>query len=265
MTLAEALLSRKSDGRCAFVPFVTAGDPSLKGTARFLRTLEKVGADIIELGVPFSDPVADGAVIQSSYQRALRAGATLSGVLNFLKRLRGSGMRIPVVLFTYLNPVLRLGYGAFARRCSQSGVNGVLVVDLPAEEAAPLASALSRRGVEPVLLASPTTSEARLRRIGRLSGSIVYYVSREGVTGVRKGLAPGLKARLRKVKVLVKKPLIVGFGVARSSQARALAPLAEGVVVGSALVGEVAASASISEACRNLHRRSRSIISGLRS
>lgn len=251
MSLAQAL-SR----RTGFVPFIIAGDPNLSATARYLKALEKAGADIIEIGVPFSDPVADGPVIQASSQRALRAGTTLESTLSLIKRLRGSGFRVPVILFTYLNPCLKFGHVRFAELCAQSGVDGVLVVDLPLENADCVADELARRGLELVLLAAPTTSDARLRRIGRRSGSIVYYVSREGVTGARHGLAPGLPARLKRVRRLVGKPLIVGFGVAGPAQARALARHAEGVVVGSALVAIAAkgGEAALTRLARRLVR-----------
>ncbi len=239
-TLAAALERSRRAGRAGFVPFLAAGDPSLKATALFARSLEHAGADLLELGVPFSDPVADGPVIQAASQRALKAGATLAKVLELAAGLSGSGFRAPIILFTYLNPVLRMGLPVFARRCAESGVRGVLIVDLCAEESQAVYAPLRKRGVEPVLLASPTTSDARLRLIGRLSGSVVYYVSREGVTGARRGLAPGLSRRLARVRRLTGKPLLVGFGVSEPAQARALAPLADGVVVGSALVAAAA-------------------------
>lgn len=259
MSLAEALSSRRARGRCGFVPFLTAGDPSLLETAANLRALAAAGADIIELGVPFSDPMADGPVIQAADHRALLRGVTLPKVLALVARLRRKGFSTPVILFTYLNPVWSMGAEAFAKACGKSGVDGVLVVDLPGEEASRLGVPLRARGVEPVLLASPTTSDARLRSIGRASGSIVYYVSREGVTGARKGLAPGIAARLRRVRRLTGKAVIVGFGVATGAQARALSGLADGVVVGSALV----AAAGGPKGSRRLARLARSITAGL--
>lgn len=231
MSLARLLAARR---RCGFVPFLTAGDPSLAATEHYARALAEAGADVLELGVPFSDPVADGPVISAAAARAVKKGTTLNDVLSLARRLP-----VPAILFTYLNPVLTLGFEEFAKRCCRA-VSGVLVVDLPAEESGPLSKALKKHGVELVLLASPTTTDARLKLIGRMTGSILYYVSREGVTGARAGLAPNLAARLRHVKKLSQKPLIVGFGVATPEQARALAPHAAGVVVGSALVAEAA-------------------------
>lgn len=258
MSLAGALERRRRLGRCAFVPFLTAGDPSLSATRAYAAVLEESGADILELGVPFSDPVADGPVIQAAAMRALKKSVTLSQVLALVASLRKKGSRLPVVLFTYLNPILALGVEAFARGCARAGVDGVLAVDLPAEAAGELSAALRKRGLELVLLASPTTTDARLRMIGKASGSIVYYVSREGVTGARSDLAPGLAARLKRVRKLVGKPLLVGFGVSAARQARALAPHAEGVVVGSALVAAAHAGGG-----KLLARKAREIVKGL--
>lgn len=233
MSLADGL---RAHGRCGFVAYLTAGDPDLAATGRLAFALEKAGADLLELGVPFSDPVADGPVIQAAAQRALKKKTSLRRVLALAKALRAKGFATPIVLFSYLNPILALGYKKVARLCRASGVQGVLVVDLPVEEAGPWLAALAAEDVEPVLLASPTTTPERLRRLGRATGSILYYASREGVTGARAGLAQGIAARLKAVRRQSGKPLIVGFGVAEPAQAKALAPHAAGVVVGSALV-----------------------------
>jgi len=240
MTLADVLASRRARGRAGFVPFIVAGDPSPEASVRTARALAEAGADVLELGVPFSDPVADGPVIQEAGQRALAKGMTLARAARLVAAMRRAGVAAPVVLFTYLNPVLRLGEERFAKLCADCGATAALIVDLPAENSASMAKALARRGVEIVLLASPTTSDERLRVIGRASGSVVYYVSREGVTGVRSGLAPGLVRRLERVRALTGKPLMVGFGVSEPAQARALASHADGVVVGSALVAAAA-------------------------
>lgn len=264
MSLARALESPRAGGRSGFVPFLTAGDPDLAATRRYVRALAEEGADIVELGVPFSDPVADGPVIQAAAQRALERGASLLKVLALLKSLRQDGARTPVILFTYLNPALRLGLDRFARSAAAAGAQGVLLVDLPVEEAAPWRRALAAQGLELVLLASPTTSDERLRLIGRSGGSIVYYVSREGVTGERKGLPPGLAARLVRVRKLTGKPLIVGFGVQEASQAKVLAAHAAGVVVGSALV-KAAAGRKPDRGEREIRRVARDIVRGLRS
>jgi tryptophan synthase alpha chain len=236
VSLARALHGRRAFGRAGFVPFLVAGDPSYGESLRAARAVIAAGADILEVGVPFSDPVADGPVIQAAGQRALAKGMTLKKAAGFVKDLRRGGVTIPVVLFTYLNPVLRLGTKTFAKLCGNCGVSAVLIVDLPIEESTATDRELARAGVELVQLASPTTTDKRLSRIGRASGTAVYYVSREGVTGVRKGLAPNLAQRISHVRRLTGKPLMVGFGIAEPSQAKALAPYADGVVVGSALV-----------------------------
>lgn len=236
VTLARTLAARRAFGRAGFAPFLTAGDPSWASSLMAARLLAAAGADILEVGVPFSDPVADGPVIQAAGQRSLAKGMSLTKAAGFVKALRNDGVTIPVILFTYLNPVLRLGTERFAKLCATSGVNAVLIVDLPAEESRKTANELKRRGIELVLLASPTTTDIRLRMIGKLTGSTAYYVSREGVTGVRKGLELDIAKRIRHVRKLTGKPLLVGFGVAEPAQARALARHADGVVVGSALV-----------------------------
>jgi len=263
LTLAGALERSRAAKRAGFVAFLTAGDPDLRATARYVRALRAEGADIVELGIPFSDPVADGPVIQAAAERALRKGTRLVDVFAALKRLRAAGERVPVIIFTYLNPALRLGPERFAREAAAAGAQGALLVDLPAESSAPWGRALKRSGVELVLLASPTTSDERLRRIGDRSGSIVYYVSREGVTGARRGLPAGLAGRLARVRKLTRKPLIVGFGVSSAGQARLLAPHAAGVVVGSALV-RAAAGLAPAKGEKALRRVAQDIVRGLR-
>ena len=236
VSLARYLAARRSVGRAGFVPFLVAGDPSRAASLMAARLLAAAGADILEVVVPFSDPVADGPVILAAGQRALAKGMTLAGAIAFVKTLRNDGVTIPVILFTYYNPILSLGLERFAKSCAGAGVNGVLVVDLPAEESVEMIRILKRRNIEIVLLASPTTSDQRLKRIGELTGSTAYYVSRQGVTGIRKGLDRDIAKRLGHVRRIIKKPLLVGFGVAEPAQARALAQHAAGVVVGSAIV-----------------------------
>lgn len=253
VSLARALAVRRASGRAGFVPFLVAGDPSYEASLRAARAVIAAGADVLEVGVPFSDPVADGPAIQAAGQRALAKGMTLRKALRFVSDLRRGGAGLPVVLFTYLNPVLRMGTRTFARLCGDSGVTAVLIVDLPVEDSAEAERELSRRGIELVALASPTTTDRRLSRIGRASGTAVYYVSREGVTGVRKGLAHDLAERIAHVKKVTGKPLMVGFGVAEPSQARKLAPHADGVVVGSALVlAGVSGAGSVARLARKL-------------
>jgi tryptophan synthase alpha chain len=230
------LSGRRAFGRAGFVPFLVAGDPSWDASLKAAMAVVEAGADILEVGVAFSDPVADGPVIQAAGQRALAKGMSLAKAAEFVRALRKKGVTIPVILFTYLNPILRMGTEKFGVLCARNGIDAVLIVDLPAEEAGTAAAALKANGIELVLLASPTTTDSRLRLIGELTGSTAYYVSREGVTGVRNGLAGDLAKRLRHVRRLIKKPLLVGFGVSEPAQAKRLAKQADGVVVGSALV-----------------------------
>lgn len=233
VTLGKALQNRRATGRAGFVPFIVAGDGD---SLKIAKSLVDAGADILELGVPFSDPVADGPAIQAAGQRALSRGMTLKKAAGIVRDLRMAGIRIPVVLFTYLNPILRMGVKEYAKLCGNCGVTATLIVDLPIEESGQIEKELARYSVELVPLASPTTTDKRLSRIGRASGTAVYYVSREGVTGVRKGLAPNVIQRILHVKKITSRPVMVGFGVAVPAQARALARHADGVVVGSALV-----------------------------
>lgn len=262
MTLAETLKARRATGRTPFIPFITAGDPSLAATEIFVDRLARAGSDIIELGVPFSDPVADGPVIQAASQRALGSRTTLAKTIAAVSRLRRRGETVRIILFTYLNPILAMGMGQFASLCARAGVDGVLCVDLPLEESHDLVRTLKRRGVEPVLLASPSTTNARLRGIGRASGSVVYYVSRKGVTGARKDVAGGITARVGAVKRLTGKAVIVGFGVSTPAQAKQLARGADGVVVGSALVA-AAAGLSPKKAAARIYRFARRMTAGL--
>lgn len=236
LTLAKALRARRAFGRAGFVPFLVAGDPTPAQSLVAAKLLAAAGADVLEVGVPFSDPVADGPVIQAAGRRALAKGMSLRKAIAFVAALRADGITIPVVLFTYLNPILRMGSEAFVRASRKSGVTAVLIVDLPAEDSADMNALLKKNGLELVLLASPTTTDERLKLIAKANGTAIYYVSREGVTGVRSGLADGIAERIKRVKRIVKKPLMVGFGVAKPDQARALARHADGVVVGSALV-----------------------------
>lgn len=235
--LGSAIGGRKRRGRAAFIPFLTAGDPSLAWTARCVAALEKAGADVIELGVAFSDPIADGPVIQRASQRALGAGASLPKVLALVARMRRGGVKIPIVLFTYFNPLLRMGLARFARVARKAGVQGVLVVDLPLEEAREFRAILGAAGLETVFLTSATTDPARLARIGAASTGFVYYVSRLGVTGARACLSKTLALETARVKKAVRKPVAVGFGVSTPEQAREVGRAGDAVVVGSALVG----------------------------
>ncbi len=236
VSLARTLAARRAFGRAGFVPFIVAGDPSYANRLVIGKLLAAAGGAILKVGFPFSGPVAEGPVIQAAGQRALAKGMSLSKAIRFVKDLRSDGVTIPVILFTYYNPILRMGAERFAKACAGAGVNAVLIVDLPAELSSGIIGTLKKRMIEIVLLASPTTTDERLKRIGKLTGSTAYYVSRQGVTGIRAGLEQDIAKRLAHVRRIIKKPLLVGFGVAEPAQARALARHAAGVVVGSAIV-----------------------------
>jgi tryptophan synthase alpha chain len=234
--IAKAFDRARRENRAAFVPYITAGDPSLERTSRYLDVLAEAGADIVELGIPFSDPIADGPVNQRSSERALAAGTTLAGALDLIAEKRKEGFDVPVVVFSYFNPICRMGVDRFVGRAARSGVDGVLVVDLPPEEAGEYRESLAAGGIDSIFLASPTTDEERLAAVGEASTGFVYYVSRLGVTGTRSALAEGLEEDLLKARRTISKPMAVGFGISTPEQAAAVARFADGVIVGSALV-----------------------------
>lgn len=224
------------EGRAAFIPFIMAGDPSLDVTASAMTALAAGGADIIELGVPFSDPIADGPINQRAAVRALKAGAKLSSIFELVARHRDR-LGVPIVLFTYFNPIHARGVDRFAEQAAASGVDGVLCVDLPPEEGEKeLVPALRGHGVDSIYLLAPTSTKERIERVGAASSGFVYYVSRTGVTGERSALPSELVKDLKKLRKRVKLPLAVGFGISSPAHVAAVAEAADGVVVGSALV-----------------------------
>jgi tryptophan synthase alpha chain len=236
MSLRRTLEAARAKGGSVFIPFVMAGDPDLAASEEIILALEKSGAGVLELGVPFTDPVADGVTVQRAAERALKAGTTLARVLELVKRLRGRGLKMPVCLFSYVNPVYKMGYAKFAREAKQAGADGALIVDLPPEEAAEYCRAAAQEKLETVFLCSPTTSPDRLRLIDGCSTGFVYYVSREGVTGARDSLAASLAEKLANLKKSLASPLAVGFGISTPEHMRQLWGKADGIVVGSALV-----------------------------
>ena len=237
MSRIETVFARcKEENRAAFIPFLMGGDPDLETSAELLDALVEAGADMIEVGVPFSDPIADGPVIQRSATRALAAGTTLSGILDLVARHRRSS-EVPIVLFSYFNPIFVRGVGDFAVQASDSGVDGVLCVDLPPHEAAmQFTPELRKQDIDTIFLLSPTSTRDRIKQVAASSTGFVYYVSRTGVTGVQNQLATELKRDLRRVRRRLQQPLAVGFGISSPEQVAAVAKMADGVVVGSALV-----------------------------
>ena len=233
--IGERFAQRRKEGRKAFVAFLTAGDPSLERTVAAARELERAGADVLELGVPFSDPLADGPVIQRASQRALERGVRLADVLATVRRIRQAS-ELPLLLFSYFNPLLQYGLGRLAADARDAGVDGVLVTDLPPEEADEWLEVARPAGLDTVFLAAPTSPDARLRKVAEASRGFVYAVSRTGVTGERAALSDDARPLVERLRGLTGEPVALGFGIASPEQARAAAAVADGVVVGSALV-----------------------------
>ncbi len=223
-----------------FIAYIGAGDPNLKATAALAREFERVGVDVLELGVPFSDPLADGVVNQLAAERGLRSGTTLQRVLKTVAALRRGGCKIPIVFYVYYNVVHHYGLKNFVRDAIAAGVDGVLALDLPPEEAEMYEAAMKHGGVHPIYLVAPTTPSARIGKISRHASGFIYYVSREGVTGMQKKLAPAATKHVATIRKYSKLPVAIGFGISNPAQARAAAQAADAVVVGSAIVNQIA-------------------------
>lgn len=256
-------------GALGLIAYITAGDPSLAATEKIALAAAEAGADIIELGVPFSDPVADGPTIQRASERALRNGATLAGVLGLVRQIRAQS-EVPIVIFSYFNPILQMGLKEFAAQADLAGADGVLVTDLTPEEAGEYRAAMRSHGLDTIFLAAPTSTDARLETIARSSSGFLYVVSRTGVTGAREALPEGLPELVRRARKFTKLPIAVGFGISLPTHVTVLGGLADAAVVGSALVSEIekassveAAVAAVAEkiqalkqaACRGVSRR----------
>jgi tryptophan synthase alpha chain len=230
-------------GELGLIAYITAGDPSLEASSKIVLAAAEAGADVIELGVPFSDPVADGPVIQRASDRALRSGTTLAGVLELVRHLR-TRTDVPLVLFSYYNPLLQMGLEKFAEAAASAGADGVLATDLTPEEAREYRAALRPRGLDTIFLAAPTSTDERLVRIAQTSTGFLYLVSRTGVTGTREVLPEGLPALARRVRKFTSLPIAVGFGISAPAHVSVLGGIADAAVVGSALMAEVERSAS---------------------
>lgn len=245
--LGQRLGALRASGRKALVPFITAGDPSLEATVSVLHALADAGADVIELGVPFSDPMADGPVIQRSSERALTRGAGLGYVLGCVREFRQRDRDTPIVLMGYLNPVEVHGVDAFAAEASEAGVDGMLLVDLPQEEAGAYRAAFSAHRLELITLVAPTTPRDRLERLCEQAEGYLYYVSYAGVTGAARPDASEIGRHLEAMREWARVPVLVGFGIRDAESASAIAARADGVVVGSALVSALAMASPGSE------------------
>ena len=237
--IAEAFARAKSNGRGGFIPFITAGDPSLGTTLELLIELARAGATLIELGVPFSDPVADGPVIQRASERALRRRFGVAEILDVTRRAQQKGMDVPVVLFSYFNPLLQYGIERLGREARAAGVDGVLVTDLVPEEADETSAALSAHDVDLIFLVAPTSTDVRLRMVAERATGFIYAVSRAGVTGARDAMTSDAEQLVARVRKLSDLPVAVGFGISNAEQVADVWRYADAAVVGSALVAEI--------------------------
>jgi len=238
-TRIQQLFERtRREGRAALIAYLTAGDPTPEKTPEIAATLVRAGVDLIELGVPFSDPVADGPVIQRASARALAAGTTLPKVLEIARKIRASS-EVPLLLFTYMNPALHYGLEKLAADAKAAGIDGCLLTDLSVEEAGPYVTPLRAAGLDTVFLAAPTSTERRLKLVAQYSTGFVYLVSRTGVTGERASLSESVEPLIEKMRAVTDLPLAVGFGISTPEQAASVARMADAVVVGSAIVRQI--------------------------
>nr|APZ79626.1 FisI4 [Fischerella sp. SAG 46.79]AQY10105.1 NifT3 [Fischerella sp. SAG 46.79] len=257
-SISHHFASLRASNQCALIPFVVAGDPNLEITAEALRVLDSSGADLIELGVPYSDPLADGPVIQAAATRALKRGTRLDNVLQMVQTVTPH-LRSPIILFTYYNPILNLGTISFLEKAAASGIKGLVVPDLPLDEASNLLEVADTVGIEVTLLVTPTSSKERIEAIARQSRGFIYLVSVTGVTGVRSHLQTRVKDVLQDIRSVTNKPIGVGFGISKSEQARQVRDWgADAVIVGSAFVERLVESTpyqglgAIKDFCRDL-------------
>lgn len=233
--ITKKLTSLKKNNQKAFIPFITAGDPDLITTEKLIYTLEKAGASIIELGMPFSDPMADGPAIQRANERSISQGTSLSRIFSLVKSVR-KGTQIPILLMGYYNPIYQYGLDRFAKDCHQSGIDGLIVVDLPVEEASPLKKAIQNYPIDLIYLLSPTSDLKRIKLVAKNGSGFVYYVSFTGITGASRLDPKSVKQNIKRIRSHVQLPIQVGFGISTPEHAKQIAPLADGIVVGSALV-----------------------------
>jgi tryptophan synthase alpha chain len=237
--IAETFARLGREGRQGLVMYATAGDPDLARSAEILKALDRAGADVLEVGVPFSDPLADGPVIQRATERALAGGTTLRGVLSMIDSIRAD-VAAPIVIFSYANPLCRMGFEAFASRAAAVGVDGVLALDLPIEEAGEFRRVLALAGLDTIFLLSPTTTDARIRQAGEMGRGFLYGISRLGVTGASDRVASGAEAMVRRIRAQTDMPIALGFGISRPEHVSEVCRYADAAVVGSALVSLIA-------------------------
>jgi tryptophan synthase alpha chain len=261
--IAQRFERLRQDGELGLVAYVTAGDPSLDATERIVLALAEAGADVVELGVPFSDPLADGPTIQRASERALRGGTTLAGVLDVVRRVRAQS-EVSLVLFSYFNPVLQMGAERFAVAAAEAGADGVLITDLTPEEAGEFRRTVRAHGLDTIFLAAPTSTNERLKLLAEASSGFLYLISRTGVTGEKDALPEDLPALVRRVRAITSLPIAVGFGISLPGHVSVLGGLADAAVVGSALVAEIerattpdAAATAVAEKVRSLKQAGR--------
>jgi tryptophan synthase alpha chain len=245
-------------GELGIIAYITAGDPSLDATLRYVLAVAEAGADVIELGVPFSDPLADGPTIQRASERALKAGTTLAGVLDLVRRIRESS-EVPLILFGYYNPFYQMGLEKFATAASAAGADGVLTTDLTPEESEEYRRIMAAHRLDTIFLGAPTSTDARLEKIAAVSSGFLYLISRTGVTGAKDSLADELPGLVRRARAITKLPIAVGFGISLPGHVSVLGGLVDAAVVGSALVSEIEQAKSVDAAAAALAERVRSL------
>jgi tryptophan synthase alpha chain len=256
--ISKRFAELRAAGELGIVAYVTAGDPTLDATLKFVLALAEAGADIIELGVPFSDPLADGPTIQRASERALKAGTTLAGVIELVRRIRESA-QVPLVLFSYYNPILQMGLERFALAAASAGADGVLATDLTPEESEEYRRILRAHQLDTIFLGAPTSTDERLAKIAACSSGFLYLISRTGVTGAKDALPDDLPALLRRARSVTQLPIAVGFGISLPGHVSVLGGLADAAVIGSALVSEIEKAKSVDAAAAALAERVRSL------
>jgi tryptophan synthase alpha chain len=252
--ISKRFAELRASGELGIVAYITAGDPALDATLKFVLALAEAGADVIELGVPFSDPLADGPTIQRASERALKAGTTLAGVLDLVRRIRQSS-QVPLVLFSYYNPILQMGLEKFASTAASVGADGVLGTDLTPEESEDYRRILAAHGLDTIFLGAPTSTDERLQKIAACSSGFLYLISRTGVTGAKDALPDDLPALLRRAHAVTQLPIAVGFGISLPGHVSVLGGLADAAVIGSALVSEIEKASSVDAAATALTRK----------
>jgi tryptophan synthase alpha chain len=256
--ISQRFAELRESGELGIIAYITAGDPSLDATHKFVLALAEAGADVIELGIPFSDPLADGPTIQRASERALRAGTTLAGVLDLVCRIRQSS-QVPLVLFGYFNPIFQMGVEKFAAAASSAGADGVLVTDLTPEESVDYRRILATHHLDTVFLGAPTSTDERLSTIAAVTSGFLYLISRTGVTGAKDVLPDELPALLRRARAVTNVPIAVGFGISLPGHVSVLGGLADAAVIGSALVSEIENAESVDAAAAALAARIRAL------